>query len=107
MHGLKSPIKFVGSTVDERDATVSADDNIAIPTMANGERPKYVACMHTVASQTVRINFGQSGATAVLDSTGFPVPPHNVTIFDVTGFTHYAIIGSATTSFTIVPLENF
>ena len=112
MHGLKSPFKFVVGNEDHTVIGTTPQDDTAMPTMANGDRPKYVACVHDggiTANERalIKIAFGET-AVAVLVTTGFPIPANEVVVFDVSGFDVYAIVGLvAGMDFTIVPLENF
>lgn len=109
-HGLKSPIKFVVGNEDQTVIGTTPQDDTAMPTMDNGLKPKFVACSHdgVQARELVKIAFSAGSTVAVTVTTGFPIPAHEVIIFDVAGMNVYAIVGTlAGIDFTIVPLENF
>lgn len=102
-------IRFAGAKTTRVAATGSADDGVAMPTMANGERPRYVYVCHdggTTETEVLFINFGASTVT-VLVTNGLMLSAHHPLVIDVSGFTHFAVIAAATaTSFSITPLEN-
>lgn len=98
---LKAPFKFEGSSqVANHTASATPINNQAIPTLTgtdpsgNPTKPKYVAVCHdgSAAGLFIEIVFGQNAATTITAGNGFMVPENEVVVFDVTGFTHYAIV---------------
>ena len=104
-----TPMRYVYGNEVRFALSTTPQNNQALPTLENGQRPDYIAVVHDGSDtfhELVKIAFGQSGATTVITTAGFPVPAHEVVVFNVTGFTHYAIVGKAAgTDTTIIPLE--
>ena len=108
---LKAPFKFEGSAqVANHTATATPINNQAIPALSGSEPPKYVAVCHdgSAAGLFLEIVFGQNAATTITAGNGFMVPENEVVVFDVTGFTHYAIVADgADVEVRVTSLGNF
>lgn len=107
---LKAPMKFMSGNEIRTSQNATPLDGQALPTREDGVNPKYVAVCHdgdSAAGLLIRIAFGGS-TIAVTTTTGFAIPQHELLVFDVAGFSHYAIVGNLAgpVDFTISPLEN-
>jgi hypothetical protein len=93
-------------------ASVTGTGSVAIPTMLNGVKPKYVVIGSYGLTQTDVVFISpQHSATAAAAATGFPLPVSsgNRVILNVIGYSHigYDATGATGVSFNIVPLEDF
>lgn len=106
---LKSPPKIVAGSTARLQLTVATTVySMALPTLANGESPKYVLVATNTHGVTPHIAFGDSTVQASLTKDGFYPPDALPMIFDVSGYTHVsAVTPSGSCSLMVTPLENF
>jgi hypothetical protein len=102
------PLRFVEGTgiwISAAEDTVTTSTAAALPTLQDGRNPKYVQVGGTTVD-SLWIRFGDSSVACTV-ADGILLIERAPLIFDVSGFSHYAAIRSAGSTFSasITPLE--
>lgn len=86
--------------------TTSAGE-AAIPTLSNGDKPKYVLVNYAGSSNPAYIRFGQTGETVAGDGAHFYATQGMSLIVNVSGCTHFMwSTAGGTDSVVVTPLAN-
>ena len=104
------PVVSLGATQGTRADNVAASPSlVALPTMTNGAKPKYVMCKVTGGSAGGYIAICPTDGSAGGIATGLPlVTGGDPIIFNVHGFSHIGTEGSAADmELHLYPLEDF
>ena len=91
------------SAVAQSPAANTTSAATPLPTMSNGQLPRYVK----VTSQSfTQINFG-GASVAASQATSQGIAQQWSETFNVQGFTHFAVIQASPSSCIVTPLEDF
>ena len=115
----KTTLKFNPATAFHVTVGIAADDGNLIPLSAAlletipsdvFPQPKYLHVVHSGGAAGIAlasIAFGDSNV-AIIAGEGIGIPAHQSMIFDVVGYTHFAVIGDvADTEMVLTALENY